>query len=992
MRNIRLASLLMLLLCISTVALQAQDPRLKKANQMFDEFSFPEAAEQYKKILSKSDDIPEAKIQLAECYRLMNMPVEAEYWFEQVVDLPESEPVHKYYYGLSLKANGKFDQARQMFMEYAQLVPADSRGLRQVEACEQANYFLTDPGIYEVSLAANVNSEKGDFGPAFFKEGIVYASESNVKSSDQIYNWTEAPFLDLFYAEQDGDNPSALGKPEIFKGKVTSWLHEGTVTFTEDNQTMYFTRNSYNKGKIGYDSEEKIKTVNLQIYRSKANGDKWGDVQGVSFNNDDYSVGHPALSADGQALYFVSDMPGGYGMTDIYVSYKNGEDWGTPENLGPEINTEGEEMFPYIAKDGTLYFASDALPGLGGLDIFSSSYDDGIWTAPENLRYPINTNGDDFAFIIDEENEKGYFSSNRPGGKGNDDIYSFAKLKNIMTGVVVDCDTQEPIEDALVELKENGVVMQKRTTNKKGGFTFPISPGKDYEVVASKTDYDEGAQEISTIGMSGTQIEVKIPICPEGKNNQCLVTGLIYNSTSNEPVAGAIVTLTNSETNEEKVFTTKEDGTYEFYLDPESSYVLQATKEYYFAKSRTISTVGRDCSDPLQKDLAIDIDLVEVTPGGTEPDPLVDKSGGGPGNGDGSGGLDGNNGSDKNNDYIPITPINITAGEHNQNAHILDLNHIYYDFDKAYIRKDAKVELNKVVSFMTDNPSLVLELRSHTDSRGTEEYNIALSERRAQSALEYIIARGIASNRISAKGFGESEPVNQCVDHSKCEDPEHQDNRRTEFWIIGIRNGGAQRSLPRYFYKTDPHRGKNYYKDGVSSSYSGGDNGSYAAMNSHAGHNHDSHAGHNHNDNTASTSTTYYDQYNTTGTVPTTPAPTTTTTTTIPDFDNDTPTYYDTTAGSTPASLVSSNTEGSLSSSEYKVQLGVYGSPDMTKFNALVDLGLVDVEEANNDSKRVLIGTFHDKTSADNVLYQIKQRGFEDAFVVKYQNGLRVGR
>ncbi|MGB1204086.1 MAG: carboxypeptidase regulatory-like domain-containing protein [Chitinophagales bacterium] len=981
MRNIRLASLLMLLLCIS-IALQAQDSRLKKANQMFEEFSFPEAAEQYKKMLSKSDDIPEAKIQLAECYRLMNMPVEAEYWFEQVVDLPESEPVHKYYYGLSLKANGKFDQARQMFMEYAQLVPADSRGLRQVEACEQANYFLTDPGIYEVSLAANVNSEKGDFGPAFFKDGIVYASESNVKSSDQIYNWTEAPFLDLFYAEQDGDNASALGKPEIFKGKVTSWLHEGTVTFTEDNQTMYFTRNSYNKGKIGYDSEEKIKTVNLQIYRSKANGDKWGDVQGVSFNNDDYSVGHPALSSDGQALYFVSDMPGGYGMTDIYVSYKNGEDWGTPENLGPEINTEGEEMFPYIAKDGTLYFASDALAGLGGLDIFSSSYDDGIWTAPENLRYPINTNGDDFAFIIDETNEKGYFSSNRPGGKGNDDIYSFAKLKNVMTGVVVDCETQEPIEDALVELKENGVVMQKRTTNKKGGFTFPISPGKDYEVVASKMDYDEGLQEISTIGMSGTQIEVKIPICPEGKKNQCLVTGLIYNTTSDEPVAGAIVTLTNSETNEEKVFTTTEDGTYEFYLDPESNYVLQATKEYYFAKSKTITTVGRDCSDPLQKDLAIDIDLVEVTDGGKDP-----KLGLGPNNPN-----NGNGNNNNNTDYTPLPkPINITSGDLNQNAHILDLNHIYYDFDKAYIRKDAKEELNKVVSFMTDNPALVLELRSHTDARGTEEYNIELSERRAQSALEYILGRGIATNRISARGFGESEPANQCVDHTTCEDPEHQDNRRTEFWIIGIREGGAQRSLPRYFYKTDHNRGKNYYKDGVSSSYSNGnDNNSYAA---------DSHVGHNHNEhtNTAATSTTdYYDQYNTTGTVPTDIEETHTETThvapTIPDYDNDTPTFYDTSEAAPPASLVASNTDGSLSSAEYKVQLGVYGSPDMTQFNALVDLGLVDVEEANESSKRVLIGTFYDKTSADNVLYQAKQRGFEDAFVVKYQNGLRVGR
>ena len=250
-------------------------------------------------------------------------------------------------------------------------------------------------------MASTVNSELADFGPAFYRDGIVYASEKNVKFQEKEYNWREHPFLDLFYSKAEGENPANLAKPELFKGKVNTWVHEGTVTFTEDFQTMYFTRNSYYKGKIGYDTEEEMKTVNLQIFESRAanGGEKWGDIKSLPFNSDDYSVGHPTLSRDGQALYFASDMPGGFGETDLYVSYKSGDSWGQPENLGPEINTEGREMFPYMSADGLLYFASDALPGLGGLDIFSAKLlEDGTWSAPENLRYPINTNGRRFCF------------------------------------------------------------------------------------------------------------------------------------------------------------------------------------------------------------------------------------------------------------------------------------------------------------------------------------------------------------------------------------------------------------------------------------------------------------------------------------------------------------------------------------------------------------------------------------------------------------------
>lgn len=1009
MKNMRFfLFILTILLCpIATTSLLAQDSRVKKANELYDKFSFPEAAEAYKKILAK-EDIAEAKIKLADCYRLMNMPIEAEYWYEQVVQLSESEPVHKYYYGMSLKANGKFEEAKQAFLQYAQLVPADTRGLRQVEACEQATYFLTDPGIYQITLANSVNSAKADFGPAFYKEGIVYASEDNVRNNEMEYNWREQPFLDLFYAKKEGENPAQLGKGETFKGTVNTYLHEGTLVFTNGFKTMYFTRNSYYKGRIGYDTEEKLKTVNLQLFEATAEGDggKFGSIKSLPFNNDDYSVGHPALSADGQALYFVSDMPGGYGGTDIYVSYKSGDSWGQPENIGPEINTEGNEMFPYMSKDGLVYFSSDALPGLGGLDIFSTKQQaDGTWSAPENLRYPINTNGDDFAFIIDEKNENGYFSSNRPGGKGDDDIYSFTKLNNIMTGIVVDCNTQKPIAEAMVELKEGASIMQKRKTNATGTFTFPISPGKEYTVTASKENYEDGAQTINTIDISSTQVDIKIPICPKtdgpdgmgsgkddpnnkekgnGKGGPCMVTGKVTDKASGKAINGAIVKLTDLNTREEKTLVTGPDGVYSFEMSSEADYTIFASLSFYFSETKQVSSRGADCSKPL---------VVDVSMGKLPVDPK-------------GGAINGTDGQpprirdDGSSNIVGLPDW-------------LKLNHIYYDFDKSNIRKDAEVELEKVVRLMAENPGLQIELHSHTDARGTHEYNQALSDRRAESARDYLVGRGINAQDIAGKGLGETVPANECVDGVPCSNAKHQENRRTEFVITGYSVGGGVTSLPRYYYKSDYHRGKDYYKNGASSSsddgaYNGGGSGggsSYAGGGS--GTYYDGGSSSSSSSSSASaniSSGTYYDQVGI-GSSSTTIECCGVKMSTTEGFTQSIGTYtapknsgkpemngnsdsdaYKNTYPEPPASTTSTGTI-------YKVQITTTNNIDLDRFSSsLGDMGTIEVERNNAGTQRVILGSFPDRSGAEDALYKAQQRGYKDAFVVTYQDGLRVGR
>ncbi len=1018
-----LTSCMLALLVLASFNLYAQDSKLKKANDLYDAYSFPEAAEAYKKALAKTDS-PEAKIKLAECYRLMNMPVEAEYWYEQVIELAEAEPIHTYHYGMSLKANGKFEEAKQAFLEYAQMVPADSRGLRQVEACEQANYFLTDPGIYNITIADAINGGDADFGPAWYKEGIVYASENNVQNNDKEYNWRDRDFLDLMYAEcEDEENPAQLSKPETFKGKVNTWVHEGTVTFSQDFTSMIFTRNEYFKGKIGYDKtggdvgyevKEEMKTVNLMLYEAKANGEKWGDVKPLPFNDSEYNVGHPTLSTDGQALYFISDMPGGYGMTDVYVSYKSGDSWGQPENLGPEINTEGREMFPYVAEDGSLYFASDAQPGLGGLDIFHTQLmDDGSWSQPENLRYPVNTNADDFAFIIDAENEKGYFSSNRPGGKGDDDIYTFTKLNNVLTGIVVDCKTEEPIDGALVKLMQYGEIMQKRKTNKNGMFTFPVDSDMDFEIVANKLGYKEGSQDLSTDGVG--KIEVKIPICPEDPTAEngifCEVGGRVYNKNTGEGVAGAMVTLTNVTTGEDKQFTTGNDGRYSFQLEPDSDFTLHATKELFFTETQTLTTKGRDCTDPQTKNLAMDITM-EPLP---TPPNVTDGGGGTIGGGGGTGGI--STGPVIFTDPIIFDDRGNTGGY----SSVPQLNHIYYDFDEHYIRDDAKPELDKVVAFMHANPSLIVELRSHTDSRGNNSYNQALSDRRANAARDYIISRGIPSDRLRAVGLGETQLTNECSDGVPCSNAKHQDNRRTEFAIIGYYNSGPKYSSPKFFYDNDYNIGKNYYKNGVGS-YSGGgigdtgyapsggygisggttSGGSYSSSSgggsygissgtTSGGSSYSTGGYYNTNEGSSTSSGTYLDTYNGSGYGISSTTTTAGGSSSGSNFGSsgaiDCCVTYDRGAGGSSSSYSSG-----ASGTQFKVQLAATNSPDMGKYSALSDIGSVNTEMGSDGMMRVTLGTFFDRSSANSALTRIQERGFGDAYVVTYKNGLRMGR
>ena len=454
-------------------------------------------------------------------------------------------------------------------------------------------------------------------------------------------------------------------------------------------------------------------------------------------NNDEYSVCHPSLSKDAKTLYFASDKPGGYGGLDLYECTREiGGPWSTPVNLGPKINTSGEEGFPFIADDGTLYFASDGHGGLGGLDIYSTTQVKtgnklSSWTDPENLGAPVNTSSDDFGYIIYKDNKTGYLCSNRPGGMGDDDIYSFIKKGITLNGIVYDANTGLPIADAEVIQKEDGVEKGKTKSDKDGNFTFPGIPGKKYTFNATHPGYLPA--EIVYDAKEKPEL-IKIPMEAEGGIS---LEVTVIDKKTRDLLEGAKVILTNLSTNKNETCAAAKDGKCTFTLEPNTSYRIEASKETgepdtkYLSVTATQSTIGKKA---------------------------------------------------------PATLYSVLELEKVKKGVAIKIENIYYDLDKWFIRPDAAKELDKLVKVLKDNPTLEIELSSHTDCRATAKYNQQLSSKRAEAAVNYIASQGVDAKRMIAAGYGESRLVNKCACEGTyvvpCTEEQHQENRRTEFKIL----------------------------------------------------------------------------------------------------------------------------------------------------------------------------------------------------------------
>jgi outer membrane protein OmpA-like peptidoglycan-associated protein/tetratricopeptide (TPR) repeat protein len=627
MKNIKITIIALLLAGFSGIA---QNKSTEKADQLFKKLQYVDAINAYNKLVEKGEADTYVYGRLAEANFNVYNTEEAERWYEKALTTSEDSEMI-YNYAQMLKANGKQDASNAQMSKFAGLAPKDDRAVAFKANNDYLPKLLKAKPQYDLE-SAPFNSEFSDFGGTVSSEMLYFASARN--TSRKNYKRTDESFLDVYQVSTSGE-----GEAETVNGAVNTKFHEGLVTFSPDGETMYFSRESFYEGESEKLEGDKTKFSVHYLYKATKNGDSWKKAEELPFNNNTYSLRDPSLSADGTTLYFASNMPNGFGMYDLYkVSVNSDGTFGEPENLGDKVNTAANEGFPYMSSNNTLYFSSTGHLGLGGLDVFELK--DG---AIKNLGQPVNSNADDLAFTIDEESGDGFVSSNREGGKGNDDIYKIARIKPCYTEVfatVVDQMTNNPIAGAELEIKDvDGNVVSKETTGVDGTVTYKTFCETALSLSASKTDYESNSMSYTTSKSAEDKVQVAL--------------------------------------------------------------------------------------QPIEKLIVAD----EVV-----------------------------------------------------------LNPILFDFDKSNINAQAAFELDKLVAVMTKYPTLVIFAKSHTDYKGKDAYNLKLSERRAQSTVQYVISKGIAKERITGQGFGETEPKVDCG--RKCTDEERQLNRRSEFKIV---SGGPQK-------------------------------------------------------------------------------------------------------------------------------------------------------------------------------------------------------
>lgn len=501
--------------------------QIKKANRMYDLFKYSRAIPYYQKAAksNKEDVRKEATIKLADCYRFINDPQEARSWYMRAVEFNNIDPVNYFYLGQAARTMQEYEQAREAFLRYAELVPDDPRGAVFAGYCDLMAQWSAFGEAAEVKNVKNLNSKYSDFGPAFFGDGLIYVSDRNPSLlEDQRYGWTNFNYLNLYQAEprffkdfwQDMDNPVSMST------RFNQTYHDGPAYFTPDNKMIFLTRTRIEKVKQG---KSDIMTFMLKIYYGELTDGKV-DYKDFPFNSDNYSVGHPTVSHNGNTMIFVSDMPGGFGSSDLYQTKLSGGVWTTPVNLGSTLNTFGNEVFPTLVNDSLLYFASDGHPGYGGLDIFVSRNINGEWSVPVNLYAPINSSFDDFSIAVNKDFSSGFFSSNRPGGLGNDDIYAFRNAKPpvktisippvlsqplVMQGIVRDKSSSLPLEGATVFIlntKTNKVKVLQ--TGPDGIYSMPAEKEILYLSKAVKPDFIDDCLNFR-IAQSDTAKSFRIP-------------------------------------------------------------------------------------------------------------------------------------------------------------------------------------------------------------------------------------------------------------------------------------------------------------------------------------------------------------------------------------------------------------------------------------------------------------------------------------------------
>ncbi|MFM7233079.1 MAG: OmpA family protein [Flavobacteriales bacterium] len=697
--------------------------QIEQGNKAYERMAYNSAIGYYERGLEKDTANMAAWARLADCYRRVNDPVNASKVYGMILRSGTASISEHYFYILSLLQTTKYAEANAEIAKFANSYKGDPR-IESLQGCTRnLDEYLLKKNTFTVK-PINQNGPASDICPVPYADGIVFISDRGIIGMKKVQtSATDRAVYMPFFAK--GTNGS-FNAPVPFETSAKTDFHSGPVAFDGTGNTMIITHSNTDGNNK---SEDGNGLVRLSLHTSVKSEKGWAAETALPFNNAGYSCMHPSLTKDGQTLYFASDMPGGQGGLDIWKSSWTGTAWGTPENLGSKVNSLGDDVFPCITSENILYFSSNGWPGLGGLDIYMSESSGTSWNRSENLGCDVNSSYDDFGFSYIAETKSGYFSSNRNNQGLNDDIYFFEKNCTNANITISDTETGKPIVGATVKIVENGVEIGNVLTDDSGNINRCLNPSRNYEFISKRDKYNDGKATLSNTqlaassGSSSAVIQMKR--IPDPVAN---VEGRVFNADDKSGVSGLTISLVNKKSGETKTATTDTEGKYRFEkLDIDVDYEVRTKKT--------------DCGEPIE---AFNTKGIVGTKNITMDIPLLCK-----------------------NDVIEI-------------------DNIYYDYNKFDIRPDAALELDKVVAILNKYPNMRIELRSHTDSRGNDNFNLKLSDDRANSAALYIVGKGIESKRIVAKGYGEKELINKCKNGVKCDEKEHEVNRRTEFKILSL--------------------------------------------------------------------------------------------------------------------------------------------------------------------------------------------------------------
>jgi len=491
----------------------SQIDKLKEADKMFEGYAFIDAQKIYLEVARSGYESENLFKKLGDSYYFNNDQEKALEWYQKLYDLNQNlSKEYLFRYAQSLKSVKRYKESDKIMLEFDALNETDSRVSKLKKERNYLELIDMQSGRFEMEKAS-INSDYSEFSPSFFGKQLVFASNRPISSSvKRIHEWNNQPYLNL-YSLDLSDSLDIESEPIVFSEELNSKFHESSAVFTKDGKTVYFTRNNFSGNKLNR-GEDGVSY--LKLFKSKLNQENtWTKPEELPFNSDNYSVAHPALSKDNKTLYFSSDMEGTIGMSDIFrVKLLEDDSYSSPENLGNLINTEGRENFPFVSDDGLLYFASDGHLGLGGLDVFVAVIKDkGELGEVFNLGRPINSNKDDFSFIINSKLRKGFFASNRGEGESSDNIYKINQLEKLMTacsqllnGNIFTTNGEDALSDAKVELfDENLKLLNSTTTDSEGFYQFEVECDTRYVVRVSKDGFGTLEELVRTNSDFGTE-------------------------------------------------------------------------------------------------------------------------------------------------------------------------------------------------------------------------------------------------------------------------------------------------------------------------------------------------------------------------------------------------------------------------------------------------------------------------------------------------------